>query len=187
MVPVNQLVNSIIDAARQRAAELGSFNFDQAAIRIVVDPLSQAAAQWANTYDRQGRTDTYCGFVSTLKPDNKCTRTIHGNRNYIARTAMTLATCQHNVANGYGNTSYELRNADEPYLIPENGYLRARGCVSYLLRLERNEGHDHVATEDWARIYVAVDGGCDQDNHLCASTALAAISELFKFTAIIII
>jgi hypothetical protein len=180
MITPAELAKIIIEAVRARAKELDSFDRSTACVRIAISPISHEAREWIqNVVPNEA---IRYEIIANLNPHNHTTRDMYECGCSDGCNALKITNCIRNILFGLGTTSHTPKEAAHDYIHPGNGLLNSGGCVSCLLRKEIYEGHDHPDTLDWARIYISVSGGHQEDDNLCARSGVVAIYQVFNYT-----
>ncbi|MBR1939356.1 hypothetical protein IJ847_01320 [Candidatus Saccharibacteria bacterium] len=176
MVEATELACRILEDIRAKANEFQSFG-QNSFVRIAIEPLSIGASHWLNYYDDK-ISEFRFEFAAPLFKKTTPTA-VYGNQCCDGVAALKLATCVHNITHQLSSTSYAPRESKPDYIEPRNGYVDYMGCISRLIQLGENEGHDHIKCTDWARIYICVSGGKQKEDEICALAGLAAVRDVF--------
>ena len=170
MLRINQLSDRILEAVRAKAKECTTLHCN-AVVRVAVVALSNGA-YWALEQDPDKSYEVAMPLSSNVRFDSE---QIHGDLNCYGFSALKLALCMHNELKGYGSTSFETENENEDFLTADNGYGHYKGCVCWTI-YHRVPGVSN-SSEPWAKVFVCVCGGHQDEDELCALAAEKAIKK----------
>ena len=181
MKPYPDFIKCALRAVRAKAAALPSFDGPNGCIRFLFRPLCEEAASW---YGREFVENDPAEYEETytIAPGGSHTVIEDGQTvNCFGFSELKIAACSRNRSKHGIRLSYSAFNAQNPDIVPENGFANYRGAVCYTIVHKITTSNGVVLELDWARFYCSVSGAHnDVDDENAACEAYKALLEAFR-------
>ncbi len=179
MKTYKETVNAVIEAVRNRIAKLEGFNPGQGCIRILFRPLCEEADAWSGDMGFSEADIREYETTATIIPCGTHTVLRDGHiSSAFGQTALTIASCSRNRGKHGIRLSYSGQSTANPDIVPQNGFLNARGCACYTVTHLGGNPANPKREIEWGRWYVSVAGSInDAENEAAAGAAVRVLQE----------